>query len=161
MDPDRNRSRSVGRSGARSVWRGGRVFIPAYSWVDMKVTGSDAVGLVAIFSAPGFENHLRCAAVPANEKPTPMTLADWRQCDHEGHVVYKDRGEEAPGTEAWLTNDPVVRKNQQIKTKCSPERCHDQKLTILFLAVLASTLLPDGADWKIEQCALSINRQPG
>lgn len=80
----------------RDLHAGGLVFIPAYTWVDMKVVGPDTVSLVAIFSAPGFENHLRCASVPANEKPTPMTLADWKQCDHEGHVVYKDRGEEDP-----------------------------------------------------------------
>jgi len=80
----------------RTLHAGGLVFIPAYTWVNMKVIGSEPVSLVAIFSAPGFENHLRCASVPANEKPTPMTLADWKQCDHEGHVVYKDRGEEDP-----------------------------------------------------------------
>ncbi len=78
----------------RDLHAGGLVFIPAYTWVGMKVIGSDPASLVAIFSAPGFENHLRCASVPANEKPTPMTLADWKQCDHDGHVVYRDRGEE-------------------------------------------------------------------
>ena len=80
----------------RTLHVGGLVFIPAYTWVNMNVIGSEPVSLVAIFSAPGFENHLRCASVPANEKPTPMTLADWKQCDHEGHVVYRDRGEEDP-----------------------------------------------------------------
>jgi len=80
----------------RNLHAGGLVFIPAYTWVNMKVIGSEPVSLVAIFSAPGFENHLRCASVPANEKPTPMTLADWKQCDHEGHVVYKDREGEDP-----------------------------------------------------------------
>jgi len=80
----------------RNLHAGGLVFIPAYTWVNMNVIGSEPVSLVAIFSAPGFENHLRCASVPANEKPTPMTLADWKQCDHEGHVVYRDRGEEDP-----------------------------------------------------------------
>lgn len=79
----------------RNLHAGGLVFIPAYTWVSMKIIGSEPVSLVAIFSAPGFENHLRCASVPANEKPTPMTLADWKRCDHEGHVVYKNRGEEA------------------------------------------------------------------
>lgn len=80
----------------RNLHAGGLVFIPAYTWVSMKIIGSEPVSLVAIFSAPGFENHLRCASVPANEKPTPMTLADWKRCDHEGHVVYKNRGEEDP-----------------------------------------------------------------
>jgi quercetin dioxygenase-like cupin family protein len=79
----------------RDLHAGGMVFIPAYTWVAMKIIGSERVSLVGLFSAPGFENHLRCASVPDNEKPTPMTLADWKQCDQEGHVVYKDR-EETP-----------------------------------------------------------------
>jgi quercetin dioxygenase-like cupin family protein len=80
----------------RDLHAGGLVFIPANTWVGLKVLGPEGSSLVGIFSAPGFENHLRCASVPPNEKPTPMTLADWNQCDREGHVVYKDRGEDAP-----------------------------------------------------------------
>jgi quercetin dioxygenase-like cupin family protein len=79
----------------RDLHAGGMVFIPAYTWVNMKVVGSEPVSLVGIFSAPGFENHLRCASVPAGKKPTPMTLADWKECDMEGHVVYEGR-EETP-----------------------------------------------------------------
>jgi quercetin dioxygenase-like cupin family protein len=75
----------------RDLHAGGTVFIPAYTWVNVKNLGTESVSVVAVFSAPGFENHLRCASVPANQKPTPMTLADWKQCDHEGNVVYKDR----------------------------------------------------------------------
>jgi hypothetical protein len=79
----------------RDLHAGGMVFIPAYTWVNMKLVGSEPVSLVGIFSAPGFEDHLRCASVPAGEKPTPMALADWKECDMEGHVVYEGR-EETP-----------------------------------------------------------------
>jgi len=78
----------------RDLHAGGMVFIPANTWVSFKVTGAERTSLVGIFSAPGFEEHLRCASVPTGEKPTPMTLQDRKQCDHEGHVIYKDRGEE-------------------------------------------------------------------
>jgi hypothetical protein len=43
-----------------------------------------------VFSQPGFENHLRCVSVLANEKPTPTTPQEQKRCDHEGHVVYQE-----------------------------------------------------------------------
>ncbi len=64
-------------------------FIPAYTWVSFKNTSAEPANIVFVFSAPGFENHLRCESVPANEKPTPMTPEEQKQCDHEGHVIYK------------------------------------------------------------------------
>jgi mannose-6-phosphate isomerase-like protein (cupin superfamily) len=81
----------------RDLHAGGMVFIPARTWVNLKNTGTEAASLVAIFSAPGFEDHLRCETVPANEKPTTISRAEENHCDHLGHAVYKDRGEEDPG----------------------------------------------------------------
>ncbi|MGB6483435.1 MAG: cupin domain-containing protein [Candidatus Acidiferrales bacterium] len=75
----------------RDLHAGGMVFIPAYTWVNLKNTGSETASLVFVFSAPAFENHLRCMSVPAGQKPTPMTKAEQEECDREGHVVYKDR----------------------------------------------------------------------
>jgi len=48
------------------------VFIPANTWVGAKNTGTETESDVAIFSAPGFEDHLRCESVPTNEKPKPF-----------------------------------------------------------------------------------------
>jgi quercetin dioxygenase-like cupin family protein len=79
----------------RDLHAGGMVFIPAYTWVSIKVVGDDTVSIDFVFSAPGFENHLRCASVPASEKPTPTTLEERKKCDHEGHVTYKE-DEESP-----------------------------------------------------------------
>jgi quercetin dioxygenase-like cupin family protein len=78
----------------RDLHAGGMVFIPAHTWVSLKNTGTGTASVVGIFSAPGFEDHLRCESVAANEKPTPISLAEQNECDHLGHVVYKDRGEE-------------------------------------------------------------------
>ena len=36
------------------------MFIPAYTWVSVKNAGTETVGLVFVFSAPGFENLMRC-----------------------------------------------------------------------------------------------------
>jgi quercetin dioxygenase-like cupin family protein len=79
----------------RDLHAGGMVFIPAYTWVSIKPVGSDTVSMDFVFSAPGFENLMRCASVPAGEKPTPTTLEERRKCDHEGHVIYKE-DEESP-----------------------------------------------------------------
>ncbi|HEY6271030.1 MAG TPA: cupin domain-containing protein [Terriglobales bacterium] len=80
----------------RDLHAGGMVFIPAYTWVGAKNIGSERESDVAIFSSPGFEDHLRCESVPANEKPMTISRAEENACDRLGHVVYKDRGEEDP-----------------------------------------------------------------
>jgi quercetin dioxygenase-like cupin family protein len=46
----------------RDLHAGGVVFIPANTWVSLKVTGAERCNLVAIFSAPGFDDH--CDAHP-------------------------------------------------------------------------------------------------
>jgi quercetin dioxygenase-like cupin family protein len=74
----------------RDLHAGGMAFIPAYTWVSLKNNDTQPASMVFIFSAPGFENHLRCVSVAANEKPAPMTPEEQKQCDHEGHVIYKE-----------------------------------------------------------------------
>jgi quercetin dioxygenase-like cupin family protein len=80
----------------RDLHAGGLVFIPAFTWVSLKNSGKDIASIVGTFSAPGFEDHLRCESVPVSEKPTTMTQAEENECAHVGHVVYQDRGEEEP-----------------------------------------------------------------
>jgi quercetin dioxygenase-like cupin family protein len=77
----------------RDLHTGGLVFIPAYTWVSLKNNSNEPVSVVGIFAAPGFENQLRCVSVPANEEPTPLTPDQRRQCAHQGHVIYKELGE--------------------------------------------------------------------
>jgi quercetin dioxygenase-like cupin family protein len=74
----------------RDLHAGGMAFIPAYTWVSLKNRSPQPARMVFVFSAPGFENHLRCVSVLANEKPTPVTSEEQKQCDHEGQVIYKE-----------------------------------------------------------------------
>jgi glyoxylate utilization-related uncharacterized protein len=74
----------------RDLHAGGVAFIPAHTWVGLKNISSEPLSIVAIFSAPGFENHLRCVSVLPNERSTPMSPEEHRKCDREGHVVYQE-----------------------------------------------------------------------
>jgi mannose-6-phosphate isomerase-like protein (cupin superfamily) len=71
------------------VHAGGMVFFPMNTWVTMTNTGTEPIQLIFIFSAPGFEQHMRCSSVPEG-KPAPMiSLDDVRACAYQGHVEYE------------------------------------------------------------------------
>lgn len=74
----------------RELHAGGTVFIPANTWVDIKNAGADTASVVFVFSAPGFENYMRCDSVLPNERVTPLSISEQKACSHQGHVVYKD-----------------------------------------------------------------------
>lgn len=74
----------------RDLHAGGTVFIPAYTWVSVKNVGAGTVGLVAVFSAPGFENLMRCESRLPNEKQVPLSPDDYKRCERAGHVVYRE-----------------------------------------------------------------------
>lgn len=74
----------------RDLHAGGTVFIPAHTWVSVKNVGTDMVSLVGVFSAPGFEDYMRCDSVLPNEKVAPLSSKEQEACAQEGHVVYKD-----------------------------------------------------------------------
>jgi quercetin dioxygenase-like cupin family protein len=71
----------------KDVHAGGMVFIPSDTWISLKNTGTEPVSLVFVFSAPGFEETMRCNSVPANETPTPLTPEQRKECSHKGHAV--------------------------------------------------------------------------
>ena len=71
----------------RDVHAGAMVFIPSDTWISLKNTGTEPVSLVFVFSAPGFEETMRCNSVSANEKPTPLTAEQRKECSHLGHAV--------------------------------------------------------------------------
>ena len=77
----------------RDLHAGGLVFIPANTWISLKNIGSEPISLTFIFSAPGFEDTMRCNSVPAGETPTPITPAQQRDCAHLGHAEYTSRQE--------------------------------------------------------------------
>jgi quercetin dioxygenase-like cupin family protein len=70
----------------RDLHAGGLVFIPANTWVSGKNIGTEPVALTFVFSAPGFEETMRCNSVPAGETPTRITPEEQRDCAHLGHV---------------------------------------------------------------------------
>jgi|SRR5580765_2708818 len=74
----------------RDVHAGGLVFIPSHTWISLKNTGTEPIGLTFIFSAPGFEDTMRCNSVAAGETPTAITPEQRLGCAHEGHAEYED-----------------------------------------------------------------------
>lgn len=74
----------------RDLHAGGTVFIPAHTWVSVKSAGTEVVSVVGVFSAPGFENYMRCDSVLPNEKVIPLSPKEQEACAQEGHVLYKD-----------------------------------------------------------------------
>jgi quercetin dioxygenase-like cupin family protein len=75
----------------RDLHAGGLVFIPSNTWVSMKNNGTEPVFLTFVFSAPGFEETMRCNSVAAGEKPTPITPEQQRECAHVGHAENASR----------------------------------------------------------------------
>ena len=69
----------------RDLHAGGLVFIPANTWISGKNIGATPIALTFVFSAPGFEETMRCNSVPAGETPTPITPDQQKDCTHLGH----------------------------------------------------------------------------
>jgi quercetin dioxygenase-like cupin family protein len=108
----------------RDLHAGGMVFIPQHTWVSLKNIGTESASIVGIFSAPGFEDHLRCETVLANEKPTTISQAEENTCDHLGHAVYRERGEKDPdsGTATESGAKPLLlEKNEGERRLWRPE----------------------------------------
>jgi quercetin dioxygenase-like cupin family protein len=70
----------------RDLHAGGLVFIPANTWVSAKNIGTEPISLTFIFSAPGFEDTMRCNSVPAGETPTQITPEQQKDCANLGHA---------------------------------------------------------------------------
>ena len=69
----------------RDLHAGGFVFIPANTWISGRNIGTEPIALTFVFSAPGFEDTMRCNSVPAGQTPTPITPEQQRECAHLGH----------------------------------------------------------------------------
>jgi len=77
----------------RDLHAGGLVFVPANTWISLKNTGTEPVSLTFIFSAPGFEDTMRCNSVLAGETPTTITPEQQEECAHLGHAERASRPE--------------------------------------------------------------------
>jgi quercetin dioxygenase-like cupin family protein len=78
----------------RDLHAGGLAFISANTWVSAKNIGSEPISLTFIFSAPGFEDTMRCNSVAAGETPTQITPEQQKDCAHLGHGENASRPEE-------------------------------------------------------------------
>ena len=65
------------------------VFFPLNTWVSLRNTGTEPIQLIFIFSAPGFDEYMRCSSVPEGQPAPPIPLEDLSKCAHEGHVEYE------------------------------------------------------------------------
>ncbi len=75
----------------RVVHAGATVFIPADTRISVSNIGRDALGMVFIFSAPGFEDFMRAVSVHEGENNVPLSKAedDEIQRKHTHDVVYQ------------------------------------------------------------------------
>ena len=71
------------------VHAGGMVFFPVNTWVSLRNTGAAPIQLIFVFSAPGFDEYMRCSSVPEGQPAPPMPLDEVSKCAHEGHVEYE------------------------------------------------------------------------
>jgi quercetin dioxygenase-like cupin family protein len=76
----------------RDVHAGATVFIPANTWIAVSNIGSDAISVVSVFSAPGFEEFMRAGSVGEGEKNVPMSPAEDEEIQkkHSHAVIYKE-----------------------------------------------------------------------
>lgn len=77
----------------RDLHAGGLVFIPANTWITAKNVGTETIALTFVFSAPGFDDTMRCNSVPAGETPTVITPEQQIECAHLGHSENAGRPE--------------------------------------------------------------------
>jgi len=61
------------------------VTFDANTWISGKNIGATSIALTFVFSAPGFEETMRCNSVAAGETPTPITPEQQKDCAHLGH----------------------------------------------------------------------------
>src|SRR5215467_11871807 len=71
------------------VHAGGVVFFPLNTWVSLRNTGAAPIQLIFIFSAPGFDEYMRCSSVPEGQPAPPISLEEVSKCAHGGHVEYE------------------------------------------------------------------------
>jgi quercetin dioxygenase-like cupin family protein len=76
----------------REVQGGSTVFIPSGTWISVVNTGKEAIHMVFLFSAPGFEDFMRAESVREGEKAVALTKAQDAAilAKHTHAVIYKE-----------------------------------------------------------------------
>jgi quercetin dioxygenase-like cupin family protein len=76
-------------SESREVHAGAIVYIPSETWISLKNVGKESIRLAFVFSAPGFDEFMRCSSVPAGETPLPLSPQEFLDCQKKGHAEYQ------------------------------------------------------------------------
>lgn len=67
---------------------GATVFIPAGTLISVSNIGSDAVKLVCVFSAPGFEDFIRDTSIREGERNVPLSQAEENEIEKKyAHII--------------------------------------------------------------------------
>lgn len=76
----------------REAHAGATLFIPAGTWISVSNIGKDAIDMIAIFSAPGFDDYMRAGSVREGEKNVPLSPAEDEAIgrQHAHAVVYQE-----------------------------------------------------------------------
>jgi quercetin dioxygenase-like cupin family protein len=76
----------------REVHAGATVFIPAGTWISAVNMGKEAIHVIYVFSAPGFDEFMRAESVREGEKVVPLTKAEDAAilAKHAHAVIYKE-----------------------------------------------------------------------
>ena len=81
------------QTGKAHVWLGDKeydaqagalVFIPSQTWISLKNTGTENLGLVFVFNEPSFEQMLLCASVPKGQTGQMLSRDGVTECYHHG-----------------------------------------------------------------------------
>ena len=73
----------------RDANAGAVIFIPAGTWITLKNIGKDNLAIAFVFSAPGFDDYLRCTSVAVGHPADPQSAREVKQCAEKGHVIYE------------------------------------------------------------------------
>jgi quercetin dioxygenase-like cupin family protein len=71
------------------VHDGGMIFAPSNTWMALENIGTDDIQLIFIYSAPGFEEYMRCTSAPAGQTAPQLSLDQLRACARKGDVEYE------------------------------------------------------------------------
>jgi quercetin dioxygenase-like cupin family protein len=71
------------------VHEGGMIFAPMNTWMSLENIGKTDIHLIFIYSAPGFEEYMRCTSAPVGHKAPQLSQDQLRTCARKGQVEYE------------------------------------------------------------------------
>jgi quercetin dioxygenase-like cupin family protein len=76
----------------KDVHAGATIFIPANTWIAVSNIGSNDIGVLSVFSAPGFDEFMRAGSAREGEPNVPLSPAEDEEIQkkHSHAVIYKE-----------------------------------------------------------------------